>query len=126
MYTDLLVQLKNAQAARKEYLKLPYSNLGFAILELLHRYGFIASVQKKGRMPKRIIEVQLKYTDKEGKIQGIKIVTKPSIKVYRGYRDIRSIRQGYGLSVVSTSQGLMTGDEARKKKIGGQILFEIW
>jgi len=126
MYTDLLIQLKNAQAARKEWVKLPYSNLGLAIFELLLRYGFVSLVQKKGRMPKRIIEVHLKYADKEGKIRGIKIVTKPSLKVYKGYRKLHSVRQGYGISVVSTSEGLMTGDEARKKKIGGQVLFEIW
>jgi small subunit ribosomal protein S8 len=126
MYIDLLIQLKNAQAARKEWIKLPYSNLGLAIFELLLRYGFVSSVQKKGRMPKRIIEVHLKYADKEGKIRGIKIVTKPSVKVYKGYRELRPVRQGYGISVVSTSEGLMTGDEARKKKVGGQVLFEIW
>ncbi len=126
MYTNLLIQLKNAQAARKEYVKFPYSNVGLAILELLARYGFVAEVAKKGRMPKRIIEVQLKYVNTEGKIQGIKIVSKPSLKVYRGYRDLRSVRQGYGLSIISTPQGLMTGDEARKQKIGGQLLFEIW
>jgi small subunit ribosomal protein S8 len=126
MYIDALIQLKNAQGARKEYVKLPYSNLNFAILELLARYGFITSVQKKGRMPKRIIEAELKYDGIQGKIQGIKIVSKPSIKTYRGYKDLKPIKQGYGISVLTTPKGVMTGAEARKQKVGGQILFEIW
>ena len=126
MYIDALIQLKNAQAARKEYVKLPYSNLNFEIFELLERYGFISGVEKKGRMPKRIIEAELKYEGIHGKIQGIKIVSKPSHKVYEGYRRLRPVKQGYGVSIVSTSKGIMTGAEARKEKLGGQILFEIW
>lgn len=127
MLNNLLITIKNAQKARKESVKLPYSNFDFAVAEILAKSGFVESVAKKGRLPKRIIEVKIKY-DKEGlgAIDGIKVLSKPSRRLYSGYAELRSVRQGYGVSVVSTSKGVMTSSEARKQKVGGQLLFEIW
>ncbi len=127
MYTEFLTKIKNAQKANKPSLKVPFSNLDMAIAEILVEKGFLASAAKKGRMPKRIIEVELKY-DAEGKgvITDIRFVSVPSRRIYRGYKEIRLVRQGYGIVVLSTPKGLLTGDKARKEKIGGQVLFEIW
>jgi small subunit ribosomal protein S8 len=127
MYLDLLIQIKNAQQAKKDSLKVPYSNLDFAIAELLAKHNYLDSVAKKGRMPKRIIEIKPKYDQKgQGAINGLKILSKPSRQLYVGYKELRPVKQGYGLSVVSTSKGIMTGKDARKEKVGGQVLFEIW
>lgn len=126
MYIDLLIKVKNAQKAKKEFLKLPYSNLDFAVAELLAKNNYVDSAAKKGRLPKRIIEVKLKYTDGQGAISGLRILSKPSRRLYAGYSEFRKIRQGYGTAVVSTSKGLMTTKDAKKQKIGGQLLFEIW
>ncbi len=127
MYTDTLIRIKNSSARGKERVKLPYSKFDMEILDVLSRAGYLESIARKGRGAKRILEVKLKY--KEGglpSILGIKFVSRPSRRIYTGYRDIKKSRQGYGNYVLSTSQGIMIEKEARKKKVGGQILFEIW
>ena len=96
------------------------------VAELLARYHYIGGVVKKGRLPKRVIEIKLKYKDNKGVISGIKFLSKPSRRLYLGYRDLRPVKQGYGLLVISTPKGIMTGAEARKLKLGGELLFEIW
>ena len=126
MYTDLLTKIRNAQAAKRETLKVSFSNPDFAVAELLAAKGYLASAAKKGRMPKRIIEIGLRYADGKGAIQGVRFLSRPSLRRYGGYREFRLVRQGYGLAVVSTSKGIMTAGEARKQKVGGQLLFEIW
>jgi len=126
MYTNFLTELKNAQMAKKPALKIPFSKMDMAIAELLVRMHYVESVAEKGRMPKRIIEVKLKYTDGKGVIQGIKFLSRPSLRQYTGFRDMKLVKSGYGMAVFSTPEGIMTGREARKKKIGGQALFEIW
>jgi len=126
MYIDLLTKIKNAQAAEKEGLKVNYSNMDFVIAELLAEHKFIEGVSKKGRMPKRIMEIKLKYNDKRGVIRGVRFISKPSREIYIGYKEIKPVRQGYGLSVISTSKGIMSGKKAKKIKLGGQLLFEIW
>lgn len=126
MYTDLLIKIKNAQTAKKESVKAPYSNFGMAILEILENHKFVEAVSKKGRMPKRIIEVKLKYQNGEGAIHKIKFLSKSSRRLYIGYKDIKPIRQGFGLLVLSTSKGILDGKAAKKQKVGGQLLFEIW
>ncbi len=126
MYTDLLTKIKNAQQVKKASLKVPYSAMDLAILEVLAKGGFIESVSKKGRMPKRILEIVLKYNDGQGAIEGTKFLSVPSLRRYAGYGNLRKVRQGYGTALISTSKGIMTIEEAKKAKIGGQLLFEIW
>ena len=126
MYTDLLIKIKNAQQAKKESLKTSYSKMDLAIAEILAANKYVEAVEKKGRLPKRAIEIKLKYENGEGAISGIKFISRPSRKIYIGYKDLRSVRQGYGLGVISTSRGLMTVKEAKKSRVGGQFLFEIW
>ena len=126
MYINTLIQLKNAQQVKKAKIKVPYSNMDLAVLEVLAKNKFVDEVAKKGRMPKRVIEVKLRYDNDQGAIGGIKLTSKPSRKMYAGYKDLRSVRQGFGIGVVSTSKGIMTTKQARKEKVGGQLLFEIW
>lgn len=126
MYTDILTKIHNAQRAKKASVKLPFSTMDMAVAEILAARGFVASAAKKGRAPKRIIEVELKYDGDHGAINGIKFLSVPSRRLYAGYQELRPVRQGYGMAVVSTSKGVMTASEARKQKVGGQLLFEIW
>lgn len=127
MYTDLLIKVKNAQKARKETVKSAYSNFDFAVAEMLAKHGYVESASKKGRMPKRVMEIKLKYgADKAGAITNIRLLSTPGRRLYSGYEDLHPVKQGYGLVIISTSKGLMTGKEARKAKLGGQLLFEIW
>ncbi|KKU15328.1 30S ribosomal protein S8 [Candidatus Wolfebacteria bacterium RIFCSPLOWO2_01_FULL_45_19] len=126
MVTDLLTRIKNAQAVKHERVKLPYSKMNETVAHLLLKHKYVAGVVKKGRMPKRMLEVELKYENGSGVIRGIKFVSKPSRRIYAGYRDLKSVKQGYGMLMISTPEGLMSGSEARKKKLGGELLFEIW
>lgn len=126
MYTNLLTKIRNAQAAKKESIKMPFSNMDLAVAEILEKNKFIEGVAKKGRMPKRVLEITLKYVDNKGVIQGVNFLSKPSRALYTGYKEIRPVRQGYGLLIVSTSKGIMDGKQAKKSKLGGQLLFEIW
>lgn len=126
MFINLLTHIKNAQAAKKETVKVAFTNNDFVVAELLQKHKFIEGVSKKGRMPKRILDITLKYENGIGVIQGTRFLSKPSRRIYVGYKDIRPVRQGYGLLVVSTSKGIMDGKTARTSKLGGQLLFQIW
>lgn len=127
MYIDMLTRIKNAQAVGKEKVKVPYSKMDEAIANILARHKFIHSVEKKGRMPKRVLEIKLNY-DKNGKgaINGVKFLSKPSRKLYAGYKNLRPVKQGYGIGILSTPKGIITNSEAVKQKVGGQLLFEVW
>lgn len=126
MYIDTLTQIKNAQQAKKEKIKVPYTKMDMAVLEVLNKRNFIGEVSKKGRMPKRVLEIKIAYHDDRGAISNVNFVSKPSRRIYKGYKELRSVKQGYGLAVISTSKGIMSAEEARKMKLGGQILFELW
>ena len=126
MYIDLLTKIKNAQGAKKESLKVHFSKMDMAILEILAARGYIDSAQKKGRMPKRIIDIKLKYNEGVGRLKGIKFISKPSRRIYVGYSGIKKVKQGTGISLISTTKGIMSNYDARKAKVGGEMLFEIW
>lgn len=126
----MLTQIVNAQARNHEEVSVPFSKMKYDIGEILKRRGFVNEVSKKKEKSHKVeldfIEVQLKYENGVGTITGFKMISKPSRRMYGGKRDLKPVRQGYGISVVSTSKGLMTGDEARKAGVGGEILFEVW
>lgn len=127
MYHDSLIRIKNAAMRGRSKVKLPYSTFDMNVLETLVKAGYIDAAQRKGRGVKRIIDVKLKY-DEDGKpaISGIKFISRPSRRMYSGYKEIRQPRQGYGHYILSTPKGVMEGQEARQQKVGGQVLFEIW
>ncbi len=126
MYTNLLTQLKNAQAVKKKEIKIFHSRMDEKILELLKENNYIESFERKGRGPKKILDIKLKYNDGRGAISGIKLVSKPSRRLYIGYEKMRPVKQGYGLLVISTPKGILTAKEAKKMKVGGEALFQIW
>ena len=127
MYTDLITRIRNAQQAKKESVKIMFSNMNFEIAELLAKKNFVDSVAKKGRLPTRVIEIKLRY-DKDGKgaIVGTRFVSRSSLRKYVGYRDLREVKQGYGIAILSTPKGIMAGSDARRAKVGGELLCEIW
>lgn len=124
--TDMLNRIRNAQAADLEKIELPFSNLKYAIAEILEKNGFVGKTDKKGKKTKKTLEIALKYEDKIPVISGLKRVSKPGRRIYADYHEIRKVRGGYGIAVISTSKGLMTDKEAKKNKIGGEIICEIW
>ncbi len=126
MYYDLLVKIKNAASARKKLVRVPYANLDFAVAKILASRGYLKDVKRKVIDKKGFMEIELLSPQSEGVIRGVKFVSKPSRRVYVGYRDLKPVRQGRGLAVISTSKGVMTNGEARKSKLGGEYLFEVW
>lgn len=124
--TDMLNRIRNAQAVDHISTEIPFSNMKYEIACLLAKNGFIESVEKKEKKGKKEIEVKLKYEEKTPVISGARRISKPGQRIYQDYRKIKRARGGYGITVVSTSKGIMTGLDARKNKIGGEILFEIW
>ncbi|MCI0619975.1 30S ribosomal protein S8 [Candidatus Wolfebacteria bacterium] len=123
---DFIVQLKNAGAVGKASVGIPYSNVTFAVAQLLKREGYVDEVSKRGKRGKKTIEVALRYDDDEPRITNVRRVSKPSRRVYWGVRDIRPVRQGHGLVVLSTPKGVASGADARKSGVGGEVLFELW
>ncbi len=126
MYIDLLTQIKNAQAVKKESLKVPYTKNDERVLEILKSRKFIDGFEKKGRTPKRVLSIDLRYIEGTGAIEGIRFISRPSIHIYKGSAEIRKVKNGRGLVVVSTPKGIMSGEEARKENVGGELFFEIW
>ena len=125
--TDILNRIRNAQAVLKDTLECPFSKLKYEIAKILEKEGFIMKVEKKGRGIKRIIEITLKKCkDKTPAIYGLKRVSRPGQRIYKKARELRPIKGGYGIAIISTPKGLMTNKKARKEKLGGEVLFEVW
>jgi len=123
---DMLSQLNNAQAAGHLTMEIPASNLKYEIAKVLAKYGFVDKVEKKGKKVRKTIEVTLKYHDGRPAISGLRRISKPGQRVYSDARKIKKVKSGYGIAIISTSKGLMSDKEARKQKLGGEILCEVW
>lgn len=123
---DMIIRLKNAGASRKDSVSFPYSKLKESICEVLNREGFIGSFEKKGKTVAKSIEVELLYPNDNPKIEGVRRVSKPSRRFYVGAKEIRRVKNGFGMLILSTPLGIKTGEEARKEQVGGESLFEIW
>ncbi|MDD5750560.1 MAG: 30S ribosomal protein S8 [Candidatus Pacebacteria bacterium] len=125
--SDLLNRIKNAQAVFHPVVDVPCSNLKARIVEILKNEGFISDFRKRGKKEMKTLRIGLKYNeDKTPAILGFKRISKPGQRIYKKSKEIRRVKNGYGLAVVSTNQGLLTDKEARRKKLGGEIMLEIW
>lgn len=124
--TDMLNRIRNAQAVLHETVEMPFSNLKFEIAKVLEKNNFIAKTEKKGKKAKKTFEITLKYQDKSPIISGLRRVSKPGQRIYLASKDIKSVKGGYGISIISTSKGLLSDREAKRQKLGGEILCEIW
>lgn len=124
--SDMLTQIRNAQAVGHPTVEVPFSNLKYEIAKILERNGFVEKVEKEGKKVKRTISLCLKYENKIPKIAGLKRISKPGQRIYLKTEKIKPVKSGYGIAIISTSKGLMTNKEARKQKIGGEIICEIW
>lgn len=126
---DMLARIRNAAVAHHESTSIPLSKIKVAISEILKREGFISDVRVEdvdGGAIKKLV-VGLKYgQDRNAAFRGLRRVSRPGRRVYAPYDRIPRVVSGLGISIISTSRGLMTDKEARKNKIGGEILCEVW
>jgi small subunit ribosomal protein S8 len=122
---DLLTRLRNAGLALLPEVELPYSKLKEGIAQVLKREGYVQEVAVEGKGIKKI-KIKLKYTGKKPVIEGSRRVSSPGLRRYAGATDVPRVRGGLGTSILSTSEGIMTGTQARKKNVGGELLCEVW
>ena len=118
---DLLTRIRNAQAVRKESCIAPWSKIKLELCELLVREGLLQAVEVTGDAPK----LSLKVTFAEGKKLELKRVSRPGRRVYSPSSALKPVQRGYGIAILTTSEGLVTDSEARKRKIGGEVLCTI-
>ncbi|MBI2612270.1 30S ribosomal protein S8 [Candidatus Kaiserbacteria bacterium] len=123
---DLVVRLKNAAAIGKPSVSVPFSNFKLAIAETLKNAGYVKTVEKKGKKVKKVLDITLTYNEGKPAISGVKRISKPGRRVYRGARELFAIRYGHGALILSTPKGVLTNADARKQKVGGEALFEVW
>jgi small subunit ribosomal protein S8 len=124
--SDFIIRLKNASNARKDVITFPASKVVTAIADILEREKYLTAVAKKGKKVGKILEITMKYDEGIPAITDVKRVSKLSRRVYLGVKDIKPVLNGIGRMIISTPNGLMTGSEARKAKVGGEALFQIW
>jgi small subunit ribosomal protein S8 len=124
---DLLTRVRNALHAGYPSVEVPASRLKADVCEVLKNEGYIGEFVREEDGKQGILRIGLKYTaDRKPVIQGIKRVSKPSLRIYKGSQDIQQVRSGLGISVVTTSKGVMTSKTARNENVGGEVICEVW
>ena len=123
---DLLTRIRNANQMRHETVDMPASKLKKEVLELLKKEGYIVNVQRVKGEVQDTLRVTLKYLQDTRVVKGLKRISKPGLRVYAKNSEIPKVLNGLGIAVISTSNGVMTDREARKQKVGGEILAYVW
>lgn len=124
--SDLIVRLKNSSDAGKPTVEVLYSKFAENVIHALKKAGYVSSVEKKGNPFARNLVVGLVYFDNSPRIHGVERISKPSRRIYQKSTDIRMYRSGFGNTFLSTPKGIMIDVEAKKLKVGGEVLFKIW
>lgn len=124
---DMLTRIRNAQMAKKKTVDVPYSSFKRDIVKVLRQEGFIAGFDIRLQTGKKVLRVYLKYNEvKEPVIQGIERVSRPGRRRYVGYKKLPFVHDGLGMSIISTSHGLLTTSKARTKRVGGEVVLHVW
>ena len=126
---DMLTRIRNANVAMHDDVTMPSSKLKEALAGLLEKEGYITSFEAADRdgRPGRDLTIQMKYSpERQRVISGLKRVSSPGLRVYRKADEVPRVLGGLGVAVLSTSQGLMTDREARKRRVGGEVLCYVW
>jgi len=124
---DMLTRLRNAVRAHKQVVGMPASRMKLDVLRIMYGEGFIGEVKTAEDGGHKVLSVALKYGEAdEPVINDIEMVSKPSLRIYAGWRELPRVRDGLGIAIVSTSQGMMTAESAREKKVGGEVICKVW
>ena len=124
--SDFLTRFKNASRARKDEFTAPYSKIKAEIARILQEEGYVWSyeVDTSGKFPE--IKVKTKFVDKTPALTDLKRISKPGLRQYVGSNEVPRVLNGLGISILSTSRGIMTGHQAKKAKVGGELLAQVW
>jgi small subunit ribosomal protein S8 len=123
--SDMLARIRNANRALLPAVQMPHSKIKESIAGILKKEGYIADFTVEGKLP-RIIKLKLKYQGKKSIIEGMRRISTPGLRRYAGATEIPRVRGGLGVAVISTSEGLLTDVQARKKNIGGELICYVW
>ena len=123
---DMLTRIRNGSRARHDEILMPASRTKLAIARILKEEGFIDDVEETRDGNQGTLKIRLKYVGKVPVVSGLKRVSKPGLRVYAAKTDIPRVLGGLGVVIVSTSQGIMTGQQARKAQLGGEVLAYVW
>ena len=138
--SDMVIRIKNAQAVGHEQVSMPFSKMKLAIAMILKNAGYVSDIERKKKSVSKgqglvaggkkteheYLIITLKYDDSLGAISGMKMISRPSRRMYTKADEIKPIRSGHGLSIISTPKGIMNSHEAKKQRLGGEIICEIW
>ena len=123
--SDMLTRIRNASAALLPSVEMPHSRIKEGVAHILKSEGYVSAVSVDGKTIKKL-KIELKYQGKKAVIEGLKRVSKPGLRKYVGSTEIPRVLGGMGVSILSTSEGIMTGTHAKKKNLGGELLCYIW
>jgi small subunit ribosomal protein S8 len=123
--SDMLTRIRNGGRALLPAVQMPHSRIKESVAKILKTEGYVADVAVEGET-KKTIKIRLKYNGKKNVIEGLKRISKPGLRKYVGSTEIPRVLGGLGVAIVSTSEGLMTGTQAKKKNLGGELLCYIW
>jgi|SRR5579863_8037923 len=123
--SDMLTRIRNASRVLLPTVELPHSRMKESIAHILKKEGYLSEVAVDGKTAKKI-KLKLKYEGKRSVIEGLRRVSSPGLRRYVGATEIPRVRGGLGVSIVSTSQGVMTGTQARKSNLGGELICYVW
>jgi len=123
---DMLTRIRNAVMVGHESVLVPHSRVKVAVAKILKEENFIEDFEVVRSKPEQMIRVQLKYVDKQPAVIGLERVSRPGLRVYAGKGEIPRVYGGLGVAIMSTSQGIMTGKVAWRRKLGGEVLCYVW
>ena len=123
--SDMLTRIRNAHLALLPMVELPHSKIKESIAHILKKEGYITDCSVDGKAPKKL-KLKLKYEGRKGVIEGLRRVSSPGLRRYVGSAEIPRVLGGMGTAILSTSQGVMSGTDARKNKLGGELLCFVW
>jgi small subunit ribosomal protein S8 len=124
---DMLTRVRNAAQARHATVEIPFSKVKLAIAKIMEQEGYISAFEVLEQGNRKTLKLRLKYdAEKRPVLSGLRRVSRPGLRVYAGMHDIPRILGGLGTVVVSTNRGIMTGREARRRHLGGELIAEIW
>jgi len=121
---NMLTSIRNGYLAKKEFVEVPYSKIKAALAEKLEQLSYVQKVQADEKQ--RTLKIFLSYTDGQPALRGIERVSKPSLRIYTDVKNTPRVLSGLGDTILSTSKGIVSGREARKKKLGGELILKVW
>ncbi|MEK7659472.1 MAG: 30S ribosomal protein S8 [Patescibacteria group bacterium] len=129
--SDFFIRIKNAYLVKKDRVIVPFSRMKYEMAKILEQSGFVLAVRKKKKIKKTgyeelFLDLKLKYEGDEPAFSNVKLLSNPSRRIYLKKSEIRPVKDGYGILIISTSRGIMTGEEGKKLGLGGQAIAEVW